>query len=240
MSIDIQVKLNYEVQSLYAGYACTAIMLAGMILMGFIPPHSPAFTAETIAGLYAEQTGTKVGGLILLMFASALYLPFSVGIGFQMIRIEGSRPLLAVTQMLLGLATAMLLLLAEIFWAAALFRAGRDPQLIVLMSDLGWLTFLWPFPFALLQYLTVGICILSDRRPKTYLPRWLGFFSIWTAISLIFGALIPAFRQGPFAWNGLFGFWIPAAFFFLWIVLACGVMSRAARQDAASFKASEI
>ena len=49
------VNAGFEVASLRAGYACTAVMLVGMLLMGFIPPHSPAASADTIAALYGER-----------------------------------------------------------------------------------------------------------------------------------------------------------------------------------------
>jgi len=44
-------------------------------------------------------------------------------------------------------------------------------------------------------------------------------------------SVIPFFKTGPLAWNGLIGFWIPAAVFGLW-ELVMGIMTlRAVNRD---------
>ena len=39
------------------------------------------------------------------------------------------------------------------------------------------------------------------------LPRWLGWFNLWAQIIYLPGILIPYFKSGPLAWNGLLAFW---------------------------------
>lgn len=67
-----------------------------------------------------------------------------------------------------------------------------------------------------LQSLAIGLCILGNESSEEVYPRWLGYASLWVAFLSMPGALIPFFKTGPFAWNGLFGFWLAVIAFFFW------------------------
>ena len=81
--------------------------------------------------------------------------------------------------------------------------------LIVLLSDLGWITFLMPFGTFVVQNFAIGFAILVDKSALPVLPRWIGFFTIGVAILCLRGALLTLFKTGPFAWDGLFVLWVP-------------------------------
>jgi hypothetical protein len=68
------------------------------------------------------------------------------------------------------------------------------------------------------QCLAVGACILKDKAEDVY-PRWLGYFNIWVAVLFLPGSLLYFFKDGPFAWNGLFVWWIPLSVFFGWFIV---------------------
>ena len=55
--------------------------------------------------------------------------------------------------------------------------------------------------------------ILSDPRPKPLFSRWLAYVDTWAAILFTPAIALPFFKSGPFAWNGLFVFWMPAVVF---------------------------
>ena len=44
-------------------------------------------------------------------------------------------------------------------------------------------------------------------------------------------SVIPFFKIGPFAWNGLVGFWIPATVFGLWMLVMWWVTLKAIDKD---------
>lgn len=48
------------------------------------------------------------------------------------------------------------------------------------------------------------------------------------------GILIPFFNSGPFAWNGLFSFWLVLNIFFLWLILNYVYTVKAIRAQQAS------
>lgn len=67
----------------------------------------------------------------------------------------------------------------------------------------------------------VAIAVLSDRRPleERVWPRWVGWLSVWYAITSLIGVLVPFMLSGPFAWNGLYSFYIGASSLFLWWIV---------------------
>lgn len=44
-------------------------------------------------------------------------------------------------------------------------------------------------------------------------PRWVGYANLWIAILYLPELLVFFFTTGPFAWDWLIGFWIPAVLF---------------------------
>ena len=99
-----------------------------------------------------------------------------------------------------------MLILPCVIWTVAAFRPERDPALIVLLNDLGWITFLMPLGTFVVQNFAIGFAILGDKSAAPVLPRWIGFFTIWVAILWLPGALLTFFKSGPFARDGLFVF----------------------------------
>jgi len=225
--------MNTQHQLLIARCVYPMVLLFGVglaVFAHFIPPPRPTASAQEIAATYLADANMIRMGMVLLMMAAVLFIPFFAAIGFQMARIEGARPILAVTQMLIGVATAMLVLLPAISFAVAAFRPDRDPQLILVLNDLGWMTLLWPFAPAFFQELLIAYCVLTDKSQNPLFPRWVGYLNAWVALLFLPGALIPFFQTGPFAWNGVLGLWIPLTAFFVWIVVMAVVLMPAIKR----------
>jgi hypothetical protein len=53
-----------------------------------------------------------------------------------------------------------------------------------------------------------------DRPPADVL--WVAYFNFWVGLLSLPGALIPLFKTGPFAWDGLLAFWLPLVVFGIW------------------------
>jgi hypothetical protein len=84
-----------------------------------------------------------------------------------------------------------------------------------------------------LQWLSIGIAILRDRRQQPVYPRWVGFVNIWLAVLFCPGNFIYFFRSGPLAWNGLLSWWATVVGFFVWLVVMIVMTFKAiAHQDA--------
>lgn len=204
----------------WSAVATMVFMFLGLWLAGFLPDAiKPALTADQVAALYRDNTlGIRIGG-ILVVGAAGLYLAFTAGLSAQMRRIENTiAPVLSYAQLAAGTATSFLFLIPGMFWTIAAFRPERSPELTQALSDVAFLFFLMPYSIAALQDLVVGIAILSDKRESPVFPRWVGYWSLWVAIGFMPAGLAGSFKSGPFAWNGLFVWWIPLFIFSVWLI----------------------
>ena len=88
-----------------------------------------------------------------------------------------------------------------------------------MLNDAGWIFTVTPVPPFLVQFIPLGIAILMNKDKAICYPRWLGFATLWSCV--IFSPAVIAYfvKTGPFAWNGLFSFWIPLTVFVAWELL---------------------
>ena len=218
----------------WCGILCPAAMFIGLWpAAGFFPPHLPTATAVEIATIYQNNTNGIRLGAIFIMIAGALYLPFTAAITAQMRRIENrTTPVLTYTQFAAGAASSLLFVIPALIWTAAAFRPERNPEITQVLNDIGWFFFVMPFVLGFTQNLALGFAIISDINKTPVFPRWLGYFNFWVALLFVPGCLVTFFKAGPFAWNGLLAFWVPAAVFGPWFVLVSLYVMKAARQQA--------
>jgi len=121
---------------------------------------------------------------------------------------------------------------AGLFFMAASFRPNYPPELTNLLTDLGFFLFVGAAIPAFVQNVITGAAILSDKRADPVMPRWVGYMNIWTGVLLLPGCVICLFKVGPFAWNGLLAFWMPAVVFGIWFNIMIWAMMRAIKRDA--------
>lgn len=202
----------------YGGLVFVVLFGIGWALIaGFVPPPPPTTPAADIAAFYADHRFIIIAGMFVVMVGVGCLMPFMASVSVQLARIEGRWPVLAVSQVTIGVINTVLLLIPVVMWTALAFRPDRDPTLIELLNDTAWMFMLWPFSTASVQNIIVGACILTDKSSAPVYPRWFGYFNLWTSILLAGGGIMPFFMHGPFAWNGLFGFWTPAVTYLFWI-----------------------
>ncbi len=229
--------MNTRIQLLcaWSGLAFALIFMLGFALLAqFVPPPSPNAVAAEVAARYREATAGIRFGALLMMISAGFIGPFVAVICIQIRRMEGTPPILAHTQLACGTIGIAFFILPALAWTAAAFRPDRDAQLVLLLNDLGWLTFLMPFGTFVVQNIAIGLAILGDRGSPTLFPRWVAFFTLWVAVLLIPGGLLTFFKTGPFAWDGLFAFWVPLVVFFAWYLVVVWFLRRAILAGAAA------
>lgn len=227
--------MNKNAQLLATWTGPVTIVLFGLSFWpfaGFLPPLPATLTAGEVSAYYQQHANGIRLGMILMMFAGSLNCVFVAAISTQLRRIERDNPLWTYAQLATGCAGSVTIIVGAMLMTAVAFRPDRGLELTYLLFDVAWLWIVMPGTPAVLQNLCIGIAILSDKSASPVFPRWLGFFNIWTGLLFMPGALVTFFKTGPFAWDGLLAFWLPAVLFGPWFIIMFIMMRKAIRQQA--------
>lgn len=213
------MNLTTQRVAIWAGPVLCALFAIGLIpLAGFLPPPKASDSAAEVVRLYTDSPDKLKAGLVFLFLGGALVAPWSAAIAVQLKRIEGRHTPMTYTQLASGAANVIVLTLPVMIMIAASFRPERDPEITQALNDLAWLLFIMVFPPVFVQQLSIAIAIIAGGDQKVY-PRWVAYFNAWAAVLLIPAVLIPFFKTGPFAWHGIFEFWLAATVFCGWVVV---------------------
>jgi hypothetical protein len=225
--------MNYRAQLIGAwiGVIAMVIMFTGLWpLMHFLPPLKPSLGQDELLAIYrGNATGIIVGG-ILIQVASSMIMIFFATIAIQLKRMEQA-PLWTWAYLLTSVLGFVPVLVAEMLFSTAAYRPERSAEIVQTLSDAGFILFVGPALPGTVQMLAVAFAVLGDRNAEPVFPRWVGYFSVWTAVLATPGALVTLFKAGPFAWNGALAFWVAAIAFGLWINVTFWAARRAILQQ---------
>ena len=135
----------------------------------------------------------------------------------QMARIEGQFPVLYGLQLVGATMLSLLFMICNLIWTIAAFRPEQHVQILQMLHDAGWLIFVMAIPEYWMQLVCLAVVFLGDKRQKPFISRWACFFTLMVAVVGGGGALATFFKTGPWAYNGLIGFWMPIGFYVVWI-----------------------
>jgi hypothetical protein len=235
----MNAQMTFQRTCAVSGIICLLLFFGGFVAAGFLPPLAPALSATEVAAHYRDHTtGIRLGaGLIFL--SSMFYAWFTAVISGQMRRIPGVHPTVVNAQLAAGAFGCVTFLLPALLFAITAFRPDRSPDATLWLNDMSWIILVMPWPPFMAQYFAFAFAILSDPRPTPLFPRWMAYFNIWVAIMFAPAIILPFFKTGPFAWNGIFVFWIPAIVFgalfivnTIWLVKAINSEAHEAIADA--------
>jgi hypothetical protein len=197
------------------------LFLIGMVpLADFIPPTSPMDSAEEILAFYkANLFGIRLGQLIAA-FGFTLIFAWGCAVSVWTYRIEKGFPILTFTQLMGCASGGALTFMIFLVWTVAAFRPeAYDAETILMVHDLGWFLFLWIVPPYALWAAAMGWAILIDKQENPYYPRWTAWVCFANAVLMETTMLIGFFKDGPFAYDGILGFWMPVIMYFIWMVV---------------------
>jgi hypothetical protein len=158
----------------------------------------------------------------------------------QMLRIKNSDSSLAWSQLVLGGANVILTMIPGLFWSIAAFRPDRDPNLTVLLNDVGWCFVIMPYSVASLTNILLGMAILVDKGKIPVFPRWSGYYNIFCGLMYTPGGLAMCFKTGPLAWNGLIAFDMAVGTYFVWFIVMFPLLMRAINQQTKTVPARQF
>ena len=225
--------MDIRAQKIFAwsGPFSMSMVLIAVSIAGFLPPPSPAASAEQIATFYRTNgSAISVGG-ILVMLSTAPFLLFIAVLSAQIKRIEGDARTFTYAQLTSGTASMTPIILFPLAWCVAAFRPEGSAEVIRVFNDLGFITMVLVTPPAMIQVLVVGLAILSDRRKRPVFPRWVGYVSILCTLVDFPGMLCVLYKTGPLAWNGIIAGGLPSLVFFPWVILMAVMLTRAIKQQ---------
>jgi hypothetical protein len=101
------------------------------------------------------------------------------------------------------------------------FRHGYRPEILAMLYDFGYLSFIGCLGCFFITWSCLGLSIVLDKNDT--LPKWLGYYTLWQAVTEIFATTVWVAHDGPFAWNGLLAFWFDMVIYVPWqmIVYVC-------------------
>lgn len=123
----------------------------------------------------------------------------------------------------------MFFAISPLVWLAMAYRSGHASDSIGLLNDFAWISWIVSWPFFFVQAAALGLCILMNR--SSVLPSWVGYLSVWFALSMFPASAIVFFYTGPLAWNGIFGLYLPLAVFAIWYNVVTYYLLRAVKDE---------
>jgi uncharacterized membrane protein len=210
-----------EMGMAYAGLAWVLMFFIGMVpLAHWIPLPSPSDSATEVAAMYRDDTSGIRAGLAFIFVGMIGFILYASAIASQCRRIKGAPVAARYAQVgSIGAMVILIVLPIIIWWTAAYRPETRSPADIQMLNDLGWIAFIVGFvPFVAWCW-TVGISILCDESDTPVYPRWAGYLSLLLGTLQIPPVLLVFFKTGPFAWNGLMSWWVPATDFFTFFLV---------------------
>ena len=196
-----------------SGIVCVLLFFGGFVAAGFLPPMSPGMSAAQVAAYYQTHAAGIRLGAALIFLSSGCYVWFTAVISGQMRRIPGVHATVINAQLAGGAFGCLTFLVPALLFAVTAFRPDRSPDATLLLNDMSWIILVMPWIPFMAQYFAFAFAILSDPRPQPLFPRWLAYFNIWAELMFTPAIILPFSKSGPFAWNGVFVFWIPAVVF---------------------------
>lgn len=206
------------------------LCLGFFVIAGWLPLLKPSLAAEEIVQHFQQNSYRIRFGMTIMGICAIFWWSFSAAIATQMKRIEGIHSPLTRIEMTCSTGTVMIILLEAWLFISLAYRNDIEPTTAQLANDFALLTFVGFYPPGLMQNIAIGSCILSDKSADKIYPRWVGYANFWIAIFWLPGAYIYFFHEGPFAWDGIFGFWIIAVSFFTWIAMMWWATVRAIKR----------
>jgi hypothetical protein len=209
------------------------LAIAYAVFPGFWPPLSPRLSADEVAGFYRGNTAWIRFTMITFNLFGVMLLPLYGVVTVQMKRMARQSQAFAYCYLSATVSGATIFALAAVFFATAAFRPDRDPDLIMVLNDLGWIVFVAPVGMALAQNLMLSLAIYHDDPANPVLPRWVGHFSLIVAVAMAPAAASVAFDSGPLAWDGLISFWLRNIAYGAFVVVMLVVLRNAVHRQAA-------
>jgi hypothetical protein len=212
--------MNFSAQRFACWAGIVGLVVAGtgqFTLLGMLPPLHPDWSAAQVAEYYRTKQNMILAGAICLQIGFTALMFFFMSLAVFIRKIERDNRLWTYTYLGGSVVANVQAVIVFAFFTANAMRLARPDDLVLLTNDIGTLMLMGIVAPAWIQFGIMGFAILGDRNPTPLFPRWVGYVNLFAAAGSLPSAFVGYFMSGPFAWNGLIGFWISAAVFGIWM-----------------------
>lgn len=205
--------------------------LGWWILAHYIPPISPNASAAEVAHRYADHHVMMMIAAVFIMVSSIFLFPLGALCTLLVRKVEGGIGMLTLMLAFWFVALAVLNFFTGLAFAVAAFRPERSPDLVQAFNDFGISLFIGGTPlFAPIWWILAYVILTKQERGNELIPRWFGYFNLLIGVLFLPEVLIYIFHSGPFAWNGVVGWWIPCVLLISYCVATPYVLLPAVRR----------
>ncbi|MCW3040945.1 MAG: hypothetical protein JWM31_2850 [Solirubrobacterales bacterium] len=222
---------RYELFGAWCAPIFTLLTAIGFLgLSHMYDPAAAHLSPVELSAFYADRHVAVEVGMSLLCVGTAFLAIFSVQLGIELWRIEGRSILMSASQALGGFGVVMLIFISCCLWIGAAYRAGNaDPDVTVALNDAAWFGFLVGWVMLALQMATTAAITLHDKRADPLVPRWFSWAAAVGAVLLVTANGCAVTKTGPFAWDGVLGYYLPMAIWGTWLDGHAVLVRRAVR-----------
>ena len=217
-AVDKSYLYKFQRFSAWSGFLVMAVQGGCFFMLSKVqPPLDPQSTADQVKEWMIDNRAGILWTTVICSFVIPLEYFFVVTTSWQMRRIERGWGVLTMNQVLMGVVAPIGFFYPMFILSAAAYRVEeRSPEILQLMTDIFYFSYVgFAFIFCL-QCVCLGWATLIDKRTEPVFPRWFAYVNFMLAIVLAPGAFIYLFKDGPLAWNGLFAFWLPCLAYAVW------------------------
>jgi hypothetical protein len=211
---------------------------AFVLFPGFWPPMSPSMSADQVAAFYRDPAHIPEirYSMIVFNWFGASLIPILTLIVMQIRRMAHRTPIFSYAMLGCVAGGPTLFLVANVCWLLAAFRPERSPELTQLLNDLAWITFTILVPFLIGQSVILALAIYFDDQPRPIFGRWVAYFNLLVAASLVPAAFVGVSLSGPLAWDGVLSFWLKNVAIGVWVVVMGVVLGQAVYRERAEIQ----
>ncbi len=188
------------------------------------PPPSPGWDTATIGAWVNDHDTGILSGFAVVFLVAGMCGPMNALLAYSMLRMSVSRVFAYSYMIMYALSAIPGMLVMAIAITVAALRADRDPELIVWLYDLAFLSFSGTMGVFLIGSLVWMLAILIDKN--RVFPKWFGYLNLCNALTEVVVAPAWIFQRGAFAWNGAIAWWINVAVFGLYTVVFIVLLRR--------------
>lgn len=200
------------------GFA-SAYFMAYYFLIKLLPLPPATLSATDVADFYLRNSGQIRLGAAICSWTGAFTIPLAIVIALQMARIEKGFPIWSIVQLAGGVMMSVFTVLPPMFWGVAAFTPTRPAEITLVLHEFGNLAFIATDQYFIFQFIGLAVvCLMRSTVENNPFPRWMGYLSLWAAFTIEIGVAAFLPKTGPFAWNGLFVYWIPIIMYGVWFM----------------------